>query len=206
MGTFRLLFRYLAAAVCLITAATLGGCVMIPYDTPEAKAQIQRDLKLEPPDIQAVSETNWCLFPYGSEGNCVVTQGLGVLTSKGLILSLYSNHTYTETARILPEQVQCVKTITGRTGVEPFYVFTNDRAVMLAVITSGGQTNLPVQISFFDYLTRRGQLVFTGMDGGYVRKTGRQRIVGGTVRGTAIPWHTSFDITEVFNPCPQVAD
>ncbi|MBC3955222.1 hypothetical protein [Pseudomonas triticifolii] len=175
---------------------------MIPYDTPEAKAQIQRDLKLEPSDIQAVSETNWCLFPYGSEGNCVVTQGLGVLTSKGLILSLYSNHTYTETARILPEQVQCVKTITGRTGVEPFYVFTNDRAVMLTVITSGGQTNLPVQISFFDYLTRRGQLVFTGMDGGYVRKTGRQRIVGGTVRGTAIPWHTSLDITEVFNPCP----
>lgn len=206
MNTFKSSIHNVAAAIGLIAAVTVGGCVMIPYDTPESKAQIQRDLKIAPSDIQAVSETNWCLFPYGSEGSCRATQGLGVLTSKGLILSLYNNHTYTETARILPEQVQCVKTVGGRTGVEPFVVFTKDRAIMLAVITPGGQMNVPVKVSFFDYLTKPGQHVFTGTDGGYVRKSGRQQTVGGMVSGTAIPWHTTLDVTEVFNPCPQVTD
>ncbi|RMU88398.1 hypothetical protein ALP22_200014 [Pseudomonas coronafaciens pv. porri] len=206
MNTFKSSIQNVAAAIGLIAAATVGGCVMIPYDTPESKAQIQRDLKITPSDIQAVSETNWCLFPYGSEGSCRATQGLGVLTSKGLILSLYKNHTYTETARILPKQVQCVKTVGGRTGVEPFVVFTKDRAIMLAVITPGGQMNVPVKVSLFDYLTKPGQHVFTGTDGGYVRKSGRQQTVGGMVSGTAIPWHTTLDVTEVFNPCPQVTD
>lgn len=101
MNTFKSSVQNVAAAIGLIAALTVEGCVMIPYDTPESKAKIQRDLKIAASDIQAVSETNWCLFPYGSEGSCRATQGLGVLTSKGLILSLYNNHTYTETARIL---------------------------------------------------------------------------------------------------------
>ncbi|NIF29461.1 hypothetical protein F3J44_24220 [Pantoea sp. Tr-811] len=206
MNTFKSSIQNVAAAIGLIAAVTVGGCVMIPYDTPESKAQIQHDLKIAPSDIQAVSETNWCLFPYGSDGSCRVTQGLGVLTSKGLILSLYKNHTYVETARILPEQVQCVKTDGGRTALEPFSVLTKDQAIMLAVITPGGRLNGPVKVSFFDYLTKPGQHVFTGADGRYVRKTGRHQTVGGMVSGTAIPWSTTLDVTEVYNPCPQVTD
>jgi len=203
INIFKSSIQNVAAVIGLIAATTVGGCVMIPYDTPESKAQIQRDLKIAPSDIQAVSETNWCLFPYGSDASCRVTQGLGVLTNKGLILSLYKNHTYVETARILPEQVQCVQTGGGRTAVEPFVVFTQDQAIMLAVITPGGKMNGPVKISFFDYLTKPGQHVFTGTDGGYVRNSGRKQTVGGLVSGTAIPWHTTIDVTEVFNPCPQ---
>lgn len=61
MNTFKSSVQHVAAAIGLIAAVTVGGCVMIPYDTPESKAQIQRDLKIAPSDIQAVSETNWCL-------------------------------------------------------------------------------------------------------------------------------------------------
>lgn len=170
MHTFKSPFQYLSAAIGFVLVATLGGCVMIPYETPEAKAKIQHDLKLEPSDIQAVSETNWCFHQYGSEASCKATQGLGVLTSKGLILTLYNDHTYTEVIRILPEQVQCVKTAAGRTGVEPFMVFTQDKAIMVAAITPGGQLNVPVKLKFFDYLTSLGQHVFTGSEGSFVRK------------------------------------
>lgn len=144
--------------------------------------------------------------PYGSEASCKATQGLGVLTSKGLILSLYKDQTYTEVTRILPEQVQCVKTAAGRTGVEPFMVFTKDKAIMLATITPGGQLNVPVKLRFFDYLASRGQHVFTGSEGSFVRKTGRQQTVGGVVSGTSVPWHTTLDVWEVVNPCPQLKD
>lgn len=62
MQTFKSQLRYLSAAIGFVLVATLSGCVMIPYETPEAKAQIQHDLKLDPSDIQAVSETNWCFI------------------------------------------------------------------------------------------------------------------------------------------------
>ncbi|MGE8410054.1 MAG: hypothetical protein ACN6QH_23785 [Pseudomonas sp.] len=206
MHTFKSPFSYLAAAIGLILVATLGGCVMIPYETPEAKAKIQHDLKLDPSDIQAVSETNWCFHPYGSEASCKATQGLGVLTSKGLILSLYNDKTYTEITRILPEQVQCVKTTAGREGVETFMVFTKDQGIMLAAITPGGQLNMPVKLKFFDYLTSRRPHVFVGSEGVIARKTDRQQSVVGVLPGTTIPWHARLDIWEIVNPCPQVKD
>lgn len=54
MRTFKSPLRYFTAAVGFTAVATFAGCVMIPYETPEVKAQIQHDLKLELLEMQAV--------------------------------------------------------------------------------------------------------------------------------------------------------
>jgi hypothetical protein len=190
--------RYLS----IMAALTLSGCVMIPYETPEAKAQIAHDLKLSPPDIQGITETNWCLYLYGSEPACTATKGLGVLTRNGLILSLYEAKTYQPVLTLKSEQITCAKTVAGQDAEETFVVFTDKMGVMLAPITPGGQLNMPMKKKFFDYLLARNQTVFTGKDGSYVKETDERRYGGGFVRGTAIPYATSETVWTTINPCP----
>jgi len=191
-------FKYVA----LIAAVALSGCVMIPYETTEAKAQIARDLNLAPGDIQGVTETNWCLYLYGAEPACTVTKGLGVLTRNGLILSLYEGKTYQQALALKSEQITCAKTVGGRDAEETFVVFTDKMGVMLAPITPGGQMNMPLKKQFFDYLLARNQTVFTGKDGSYVKETDERRYGGGFVRGAAIPYATSETVWTTINPCP----
>lgn len=188
--------------ICSSVLILLSGCVMIPYETPEARKQIEHDLKLSPNEIRAITETNWCFYPYGSEAACKATQGLGVLTGDGLVLSLYSNKTYSEVERISSTQIMCAKTVGGRDAEEVFVVFTSEKGIMLAPITPGGQLNMPVKRKFFDYLLGRGQQVFRNADGIYVRETSKKRTVGGVVPNTAVTWHAQETIWEVFNPCP----
>lgn len=186
----------------LMAAVAFSGCVMIPYETPEAKAQIARDLKLAPSDIQGLTETNWCLYPFGSEPACTATKGLGVLTRDGLILSLYEAKTYRQALALKTEQINCAKTVGGRDAEEIFVVFTDKMGVMLAPITPGGQLNMSMKKKFFDYLLARNQTVFTGKDGSYVKETDERRYGGGFVAGTAIPYATSQTVWTTFNPCP----
>ncbi|MDY7560387.1 hypothetical protein QN382_13550 [Pseudomonas sp. 10B1] len=196
------ILQRVAALLCSVTLFVTAGCVMIPYETPEARNNIQRDLKLNPGDIQAVSETNWCALGYGTEPVCKMTQGLGVLTNKGLILSVYKNKTYKEIGRVTTEQVNCAKTVLGGDAEELFTVFTQNFGVTLAPITPGGRLNVPAKIKFFNYLMSRGQPEFKGADGAFVRNTDRKRTVGGIVAGTSIAWHFQEEIWEGFNPCP----
>lgn len=186
----------------LIAAVFVGGCVMIPYETPEARAKIEHDLKLSPSDIQGITETNWCLYPYGSNPACTVTKGLGVLTRQGLILSLYEGKTYKQALKLKSEQINCAKTVEGRDAQEVFVVFTDQMGVMLAPTTPGGQLNMPLKIKFFDYLMSRNQPVFKGKDGVYVKETDKREYGGGMIAGTTIPYATSHAIWTTVNPCP----
>jgi len=197
--------RGVTVVVGVIVLVASSGCSMIPYETPEARNQIQHDLKLAPGDIQAISETNWCFHPYGSEPFCTVTKGLGVLTGNGLILSLYKNKSYTEVTLITREQVLCAKATNGREVSEPFMVFTQDKAIMLAPITPGGQMNAGPRLKFFDYLLSRNQTVFKNAEGDFIRKTDKTRTVGGMIAGTSIPWHSQVDVLEMANPCLEPA-
>jgi len=190
------------ASFCFAAIFVMTGCVMVPYETPEAKIQIQHDLQLSSGEIQAISETNWCGLPYGAEAICTMTQGLGVLTNKGLILSVYKNNTYTEVGRITNENVNCAKTVLGGGAEEIFTVFTQHMGVTLAVITPGGRVNVPAKIKFFDYLMSRGQPEFKGVTGGFIRETDRKRTEGGYISGTTTTWHIQKEIMEVFDPCP----
>ncbi len=191
-------FKYLS----LIAAVALSGCVMIPYETPEAKAQIAQDLQVAPGDIQAMSETNWCLYPYGSDTECKATQGLGVLTRNGLILSLYKDKTYQPVATLKNQEVNCARTDTRRDAEEIFVVFTDKMGVMLAPITPGGSLNLPAKKQFFDYLLARSQPLFTGKDGAFNRDTGQRRGPGDTIPGTMLAPHMA-NLWVAFNPCPS---
>ncbi|WP_212809882.1 hypothetical protein [Pseudomonas sp. Ost2] len=198
----KVILRRITVFFGLTTLLGFSGCVMIPFETPEARNQIQHDLRLAPDEIQAISETNWCFYQYGSDVACTVTQGLGVLTDSGLTLSLYKNKTYTEVIRISSDQVACAKTVGGRDAGEPFVVFIQDKGILVTPVTPRGTINTPVKVKFFDYLLSKGQPVFKHAEGSYVRKTDRKKTVGGVVPGTAVPWHTEVSIWEVVDPCP----
>jgi len=184
----------------------LTGC-SIPYQTPEALRQIEHDLKIPRGSVQALSQTNWCYLPYGSDhggdGQCRAIQGLGILASDGLILSTYSGGSYQRFITLRTSDVLCIKTFRGREAAESFFAFTQAGAAQIIPMTANGHLNTPVKIQFLDYLIGQNQPSAMGSDKSYVRDTGKKSYSAGTVPGTKIPYFSSAAVTEVFNPCPK---
>lgn len=191
------------SSLVLLSALVLGlhGCVMIPYQSPEDRAKIEHDLGVAPADIIGITETNWCPYTYGIAEICHATQGLGVLTKQGFILSLYQNKTYIPVRTLRVEEVMCAKVTEGRDKPEIFYVFTKDDAFMLAPITPGGQMNMPMKLKIFDYLTGNQQKVFTGVEGSFVKLTGNKVLRYVTTPGYK-PGMANTDEFAIVNPCP----
>src|SRR5690349_631601 len=79
--------------LALALAALLGACA-IPFETPEARSNIERDLNLSAAEIVTIEETNWCFFRYGDVYPCRMAQGLGVLTKTSLVLVYYKGGHY----------------------------------------------------------------------------------------------------------------
>ena len=119
--------RLFPLALLSVLVLCLPGCVMIPYESPETRAKIEHDLNVAPADIIGITETNWCPYTYGIAEICHATQGLGVLTKKGFILSVYENKTYIPVRTLRVDEVMCAKVTEGRDKPEIFYVFTRDR-------------------------------------------------------------------------------
>ncbi|WP_248796199.1 hypothetical protein [Pseudomonas sp. MWU13-2105] len=184
----------------------LTGC-SIPYQTPEALRQIEHDLKIPQGSMQALSQTNWCYLPYGSDhggdGQCRAVQGLGILASDGLILSTYSGGSYQRFITLRTSDVLCIKTFRGREAAESFFAFTQAGATQIIPMTANGHLNTPIKIQFLDYLIGQNQPSAMGSDKSYVRDTGKKSYSAGTVPGTKIPYFSSTAVTEVFNPCPK---
>lgn len=191
-------------SIVLLSALALGlpGCVMIPYESPEARAKIEHDLGVAPADVIGITETNWCPYTYGVAEICHATQGLGVLTKKGFILSLYQNKSYIPVRTLRVDEVTCAKVTEGRDKPEIFYVFTKDDAFMLAPITPGGRVNIPMKLKIFDYLLGNRQKVFSGVEGSFVKFTGERVMRYVTVPGYKPGW-AIVDEFAIVNPCPS---
>ncbi|WP_458722458.1 hypothetical protein [Pseudomonas brenneri] len=186
--------------LALTLAALLSACA-IPYKTPEAHANIERDLKLGADEIVTITETNWCLFPYGDLQVCRVTQGLGVLTKTKLVLALYKGGIYQEANVINASDVQCAHLQSGRAAADTFYLFSDRWAVMLAPITVGGALALDKKNQFLGVLVPPNTESFTAAQGNFIQVTDRKNYSAVAVPGTKIYVGTSESISQIFNPC-----
>jgi hypothetical protein len=193
--------RFSSLALLSVLVLSLPGCVMIPYESPEARAKIESDLSVAPADIIGITETNWCPYTYGIAEICHPTQGLGVLTKDGFILSLYQDKTYTRVRTLRVDEVVCAKVTDGRGKPETFYVFTKNDAFMLAPITPGGSINIPMKDKIFDYLVGNQQKVFTGIEGSFVKLTGNRVLRYVTTPGFK-PGMAKVNEFAIVNPCP----
>lgn len=183
--------------------AALNGCVMIPYETSEARAQIQSDLNITDEEILGISETNWCNYYYGEIPSCRAIQGLGVLTKNGLILSLYKSKKYQHAFTLSAADIRCTHTLVSETSPEVFYVFTDTQSFMLAPITPSGQMNIPMKQKIYAYLSSLGVTKLTGTNVAFIEKTGDKNYSGSIlmVGSTPVPYATSSDVYRIINPC-----
>lgn len=186
----------------LTLAALLSACA-IPYETPEARANIERDLKLSADEIVTITETNWCLFPYGDLQVCRATQGLGVLTKTKLVLAVYKGGIYQQAKVINASDVQCAHLQSGRAAADPFYLFSDRWAAMLAPVTVGGALALDKKNQFLKVLVPPNTESFTAAQGNFIQVTDRKNYSAVAVPGTHTYVGTSESISQIFNPCTQ---
>ncbi|WP_397453220.1 hypothetical protein [Pseudomonas sp. NA-150] len=187
--------------LCLLSSCTLAACA-IPYQTPEARAQIERDLGVNANDIINISETNFCALRYGDEALCHAKIGLGVLTRKGLVLTLYDVGHYRADLTLRPEDVLCGSTVTSRETPEPVNMFTGEYAVVLLPLNEQGKWNANMHSQMIDYLLKNGQPLLIGTAGKSSRPSDKDKIITGTIPGTKLPYMTELKYMEQFNPCP----
>lgn len=187
--------------LCVISSCTLAACA-IPYQTPEAKAQIEQELGVNASDLISMSETGLCVLNYGDEAVCHAQQGLSVLTRKGLILASYDFGHYRPILTLQPGDVLCAQTMTARNAAEPVNVFTQRYAAVLLPVTPQGKWNAPMHTQVIDYLLASGQPLLIGRAGMSSRPSDKDKTVVGTVPGTRIPYVATSGYMEEFNPCP----
>jgi hypothetical protein len=188
--------------LALTLAALLSACT-IPYETPEARANIERDLKLNADEIVTITETNWCLSAYGDLQVCKPKQGLGVLTKSKLVLALYKGGMYQQAEVINASDVQCAHLRSGRAAADIFYLFSDRWFAMLAPITPGGALALDKKAQFLNVLVPPNTESFTAEQGSFIRETDRKNYSAVAVPGTQAYVGTSQSIRESFNPCTQ---
>jgi len=187
--------------LCLLSSCTLASCA-IPYQTPEARSQIERDLGVDANDIINISETNFCALRYGDEALCHAKIGLGVLTRKGLILTLYNVGHYRADLTLRPGDVLCGSTATSRETPEPVNMYTHEYAVVLLPLNEQGKWNGSMHAQIIDYMLANGQSLLIGAAGKSSRPSDKDKIITGTVPGTKVPYVAALGYMEQFNPCP----
>ncbi|MBA1183783.1 hypothetical protein [Stutzerimonas nitrititolerans] len=181
----------------------LNGCVMIPYETPEARKKIQNDLNISSESIIDITEINWCSYYYGDAPDCKVTQGLGVLTTNGLLLSLYKSKKYIHSLTLTADNIKCTHTLTSASTPEVFYAFTASQAFMLAPITPRGQMNIPVKEKIYIFLNSKQSEKLTGNNVAFIEKTDKKQYGGSMIMvgTTPVPYGTSSDVYKIISPC-----
>ncbi|MCK3838622.1 MULTISPECIES: hypothetical protein [Pseudomonas] len=193
--------RIFASTFVLTLAALLSACA-IPYETPEARANIERDLKLNSDDIVSISQINWCLFPYGDLNVCQPRNGLGVVTKTNLVLAYFKGGMYESAVVINTSDIQCVHMQNGRTEAGDFYVFTEPYAALLRLVPITGALALEKKDQFLSVLAPPSTETFTGVQGNFIQDTGRKNysalaVPGGSYVGT------SKSTMQIINPCTK---
>ncbi|MCP1444835.1 hypothetical protein J3D54_003967 [Pseudomonas sp. GGS8] len=187
--------------IYLVASLTLAAC-SIPYQTPQARAQIEQDLGVSANDIVAISESGFCRLKYGSEAVCDAEHGLAVLTRQELILSLYKNDKYVPAHVLKTADVLCGHTATSREAAEALNMFTTDYTFVLLPVDAQHKWNGPMHRQMIDYLLADGQPLLIGRGGKSSRLSDKEKMVSGMIPGTKIPFFTEFKYSEQFNPCP----
>ena len=189
-------------SLLIFLAVLLNGCVMIPYETPEALENIRRDLQIDNVNILGVTETNWCAYNYGDIAACKATQGLGVLTENGLTLALYKSKKYHHAFTIPVSEIRCTHTFTTGNSPEIFYAFTDTQAFMLAPITPSGGINIPMKIKIYNQLNSLGATKLTGSVP-IAKETSKKQYSGSMIMvgTTPVPYVTSSNVYVTINPC-----
>lgn len=203
MKIFLKLIRFSRPENMILIAALFAtnGCSMIPYEKPEDREKIQRDLNIDDVKITGISELNWCSFRYGDVAKCKPIQGLAVLTSDGLMLNTYQGGEYRNEINISALDVRC----THENGAGSFYAFTEKNAFMLVPITPSGKLHQPMRKKVFDYLNSMGAKKFRGNEISFILETG-EREYGASifiVGAVPVPIPKSSSVHVVVNPCPN---
>lgn len=185
--------------LALALTALLSACA-IPYETPEARANIERDLTLSADEIVTIEQTNWCFFGYGDISPCRMAQGLGVLTRTGLVLAFYKGGHYQQVEVIKPNDVQCAHLQSGIETFDPFYLFSARWVGMLAV-AAPQEVAIRKKRQFLSVLVPAGTENFVGANGNFIEATGRKNYSAAPVPGTSVYVGTSEDIHQMVNPC-----
>ncbi|WP_242487942.1 hypothetical protein [Pseudomonas sp. TH31] len=150
--------------IYLASTFTLAAC-SIPYQTPQARTQIEQDLGVSADDLIAISESGFCMLKYGDEAVCHAKAGLAVLTRKGLILSLYKNDKYVPAQVLKTADVLCGHTATSREAAEALNMFTTDYTFVLLPLDDQKKWNGPMHEKMIDYLLANGQPLLIGSGG-----------------------------------------
>lgn len=187
--------------IFIVALFATNGCSMIPYEKPEDRERIQRDLNIGDVKITGISELNWCSFNYEDVAKCKPIQGLGVLTADGLMLSTYHSGGYRNEINISALDVRC----THENGVGSFYVFTETKAFMLVPITPSGKLHEPMRKKIYDYLNGMGAKKFVGNEISFILETGKREYGASIfiVGAVPVPIPRSSPVHVVVNPCPN---
>lgn len=184
----------------LLPPPLLAGCAGIPYEKPEDRAAIQKDLAVKPDDVVTMTQVMWCANPYGDMTPCQLQDALAVQTRTKLILASYSNKHYRPVFQPQASEVMCAHAQASVDTAPNFYMFTKDYALQIWPITPDAKPDLLKKKIMLDAMTQ-GKKTFVGPQGKFVENTGRYNYGGGYIANTAIPYATRTRILELVNPC-----
>ncbi|NNJ15786.1 hypothetical protein CSV86_011340 [Pseudomonas putida CSV86] len=189
--------RSLRYTLIASTTLMLNACAGIAHDTPEARQQIQQDLKLQ--NIVATSIMSYCQIPLGGEAWCRATPGIGVITADRLIMVDYVNGHYRQDDVLTSKDIRCIAESDGHR----FQAFTTNRSVTVFPYKEGTDANSVFREQAIALLLADGQPYLTGTAGHFVRETDRERtnVTSVNYNGTTMYLPYSTKIMEIYSPC-----
>ncbi|POA30953.1 MULTISPECIES: hypothetical protein [unclassified Pseudomonas] len=190
-------FAITIAMICL----ALTGCGHIPYEQPADRANLERDLRLNPSDIVTIVEMAWCEHLYGDSVPCRRSDALVVLTQTDLLVTEYAGKKYRPLMRIKPTEVMCAHLSEGIEKAPNFLLFTREKAYEFWLQWPDVKTDFAKKKLILDQMVASDRKSFTGIEGGFIKGTDRVAYGAGTVPGTTIPIISRTPILEFFNPC-----
>ena len=189
--------RFLAA---FFTLTLLSGCAEIPYEQPQDRSNIERDLALTPQSIVTLTKAAWCVHPYGDMTPCTMQQALAVQTRTALILASYDNKHYTPLLTTQASEVMCAHAQASVDTAPNFYLFTKEHALQLWPLDPKNTPDLAKKKLMLGVMAQ-GKDTFVGPQGNFVEDSGRLNYGGGFIANTTIAYSTSTKIMQLVNPC-----
>jgi len=186
----------------LLTPLLLAGCARIPYEKPEDRAAIQKDLALRPEDVVTMTQVLWCAHPYGDMTPCQLQDALAVQTRTRLILASYGNKHYETILQPQADEVMCAHAQASVNTAPNYYIFTEAYALQIRPVDSDEKPDLAKKKIMLDAMTK-GKKIFVGTQGEFVKDTGRYDYGGGFIANTKISYSTTTKILQLVNPCGE---
>lgn len=187
--------------VTLLALALLTGCAGIPYEKPEDKITIQKDLSVKSDDIVTMSQVVWCFHPYGDMTPCHPKQALAVLTRSKLILARYSSQHYEPIVQTMASEVMCAHLQASKDTSPNFYLFTKGYLLQIWPVKPDNQPDLEKKKLMIDIMVQEGKRSFVGPEGNFVKDSGRVNETMAVIPNTAIPYISREEVMQIINPC-----